>query len=656
MITTALLASACAPSTPAPPQNPATAAPSSAAPSRNVVIITLDTTRRDAIGFLGRSPSITPNLDALAAESAVFTDAYTVTPLTLPAHASLLTGLHPASHHLRDNSVAALPAAAATLAEVLKEAGYRTAAGVAAIVLDASYGLAQGFEVYRDPPRDPARQRVFIGEMRGDAMVDQALRDLPTRSPYFYWLHLFDAHYPYDAPGSQPRPATTEAEAQVDRRRLYYEQIAWLDRQIGRFLDALRLLPGWDETIVVVAADHGESLLDGIEPTHGWFVYDVTMRIPLLIRFPGGKPRHIDTSVSLIDVMPTLLDLLGIARPDLRFDGESLAPLVRDGAEEISGRAVSMESWYGWSSFGFAPMEACVQDGFKYVRSRRERLYDRRPGGGGEQTNLFTAEDARARGLAARLDRQAAEPAQPLDAHGVTLDDARRAELMALGYVNASVRDFGTRPDFAALEDPEDHPEIVFMLETVITAFAEGDMERAAKPLRVVCEQMPKSMFAHEMLGAVLIAGRKPADWDEAEKHLRTAIELDFQRSKAHYNLGLLLMRRMGAMRDPEQARVLRLRALESFRCALEGDSNSPEAMANLASLARIEADSLPVAARLQRLALYDEAAKACARFLVELPEGHADRQKFEQLRADIEAGREKAAATPAAPAGNGGL
>ncbi|MBL8841509.1 MAG: sulfatase [Planctomycetes bacterium] len=650
----ALLASGCSRHDPAPPAPTAPPAPPAAAvppaSRRNVVIVTLDTTRRDALGFCGRSPSITPQMDALAAESAVFRDAYTVTPLTLPAHASLLTGLHPASHHLRDNSVAALPSAAVTLAEVLKEQGYATGAGVAAIVLDAAYGLAQGFDLYRDPPRDPAKQRLFVGEMRGDAMVDQALRDLPADGPFLYWLHLFDAHYPYAAPGSAPRPARTEAEANADRRRLYFEEIAFLDLQVGRFLAALRARPDWSETIVVLAADHGESLLDGVEPTHGWFLYDATMRIPLLMRVPGAPPRAIDSAVSLVDVMPTLLELLGIARPDLRFDGESVADLVRGTGEERSGRAVAMESWYAWSNFGFAPMEACVQGGLKYVRSRRERLFDRNPGAGGEAHDLFRADDPRARALRARLDALAADPAVPLATHGVELDDARRAELLSLGYVDATVRDFGERPDFAALADPEDHVDVIFALERVTSAFSDGDAAGAAAQLRTLCELAPQSVFAHEQLGGVLIASRRPEDQDEAERHLRKAIELDFQRAKAHFNLGIVLMRRMAAARDAATAQRHRLGALEAFRRSLEVDASSPEALANVASLARLEADALPAAERERRLALYEEAEKACARFLAELPADHADRGKFEQLRRDIGASREKAAASPPAP------
>jgi len=625
------------------------------------------------MGFLGRTPSITPQLDRLASESAVFTDAYTVAPLTLPAHASLLTGLQPNSHHLRDNSVAALSAEATTLAEVLRDAGYATGAAVSAIVLDSCYGLDQGFATYRDPPRDPSRQRLFIAELRGDVMVDQTLAGLPpaatadaadaadAAAPWFRWLHLFDAHYPYSAPGSTPRPARTEAEAHADRRRLYFEEIAWLDLQLGRLFDALRARSDWERTLVVVTSDHGESLLDGVEPTHGWFVYDATMRIPLLMRVPGALPRRLDPAVSLADVMPTLLDLLGATRADLRFDGESLAPLLgatlpdAETAAAFDGRAVAMESWYGWSNFGWAPMEACVQGGLKFVRSRRERLYDRSPDGRGERgdgANILSDDDPRARAMRARLDRWAAEPAHPLAASGVTLDDERMRELAALGYVAAAARDLSVRPDFSVLDDPEDHAEVAFLLERVTSRFAEGDAAGAAGELRRLCELVPQSVFAHEQLGAFLIAGGRKEDWEEAERHLRRALEIDFQRAKVHYNLGLLTMRRMNAAKEPAEALRLRRGAILELRLSLEIDRNSPEALANFASLARMEADQMDPSARKARLALYDEVLAAADRFLAELPADHADRRRFEAFRADTEQARQRAAV--AGPAGDG--
>lgn len=631
-----------------PAGTPAAALTNDRLPRRNVLVLTLDTTRRDAMGFFGHSPSITPHLDTLAGESTVFTDAYTVAPLTLPAHASLLTGLYPNSHHLRDNSVAALSPDATTLAEALQAEGWQTAAGVAAIVLDSCYGLDQGFAVYRDPARDPSRQRLFIAERRADAMVDQTLADLPASGPWLYWLHLFDAHYPYAAPGSVPRAARTEDEAYADRRRLYFEEIAWLDAQVGRLLTALRARPDWSDTIVVVAADHGESLLDGVEPTHGWFIYDPTMRIPLLVRMPGAAPRRVDVPVSLVDVMPTLLDLVGVARPDLRFDGATLAPLVRGEPEEpFTQRAVAMESWYAWSNFGWAPMEACVQGGVKFVRSRRERLYDRGPGGPGEHgppAGTFATDDPRAKGMRARLDHWAAEPTNPLVAQGVTLDDAQMRQLMELGYVAGSSRDLSSRPDFAALDDPEDHAEIVFLLEKVTSKFADGNTAGAVVELRRLCELAPQSVFAHEQLGSFLIAGSRKEDWDEAERHLRQALEIDFQRAKAHYNLGLLTMRRMNAAKSPEEAQKLRRAAILEFDLALDIDRNSPEALANFATLARAEADALPVAEKPARLKLYEDALAAADRFLRELPAAHADRRRFEEFRATTEAARAKAA------------
>jgi arylsulfatase A-like enzyme/Flp pilus assembly protein TadD len=603
-------------------------------PGGSVLVVTLDTTRRDHMGFLGRSPSITPHLDALAAESVVFEDAYTVAPLTLPAHTSLFTGLYPLSHHLRDNSIAALPATTPTLATVLREAGWHTAAGVAAFVLDSSFGLAHGFDVYHDVPRDPSRRKLFMVERRADAMVDQALADLASLDqrggPFLYWLHLFDAHYPYEAPGSTPRPAANDAEVRAEKRRLYGEEVAYVDAQLGRLLAALRQRPDWKQLTVVVAADHGESLGDGIEPTHGWFVYDPTIHIPLLVKAPNAPPHRVKSQVSLVDVTPTLLELLGVTRRDLRFDGVSLAPLVRGEKDELDDRVVAVESWYGYANFGWAPISGCVQGSWKYVQSRRERLFDR-AADATERTDVVALQPARGKAMSARLDEIFRHPAASSPVESVVLDDASRQSLQRLGYV-AGVIDLAQRPDASKLDDSEDHVDVIYGLEEVNQAFEEGRTDDAVKQLRKLCVLAPKAAFAHEQLATMLLTENRNDLLDEAERHLNATLAIDFQRSRTHFELGLVHMRRMkvaaAAKLADEEARQRRA-AIDSYRHSLELDKNSPQTLANLALMLQLERlairDDEPDADA-RRLALLDETIAGLRHFLEVIPEDHPDR------------------------------
>jgi arylsulfatase A-like enzyme len=607
-------------------------------PRGSLLVITLDTTRRDHMGFLGKEPSVTPSLDALAAESVVFEDAWTVAPLTLPAHVSLMTGLYPASHRVRDNGLVALSPAAVTLAETLHDAGWATAAGVSAAVLDRSYGLAQGFDRYRGVERDPGKTRIFMAEKPANATVDQALAELGSlKPPWFLWVHLFDAHFPYQPPTVPKNPAQNLQQERAENRRLYGEEIRFDDREVGRLLDALRARPEWKDLTIVVAADHGESLCEAIEETHGWFVYDPTMRIPLVVRSPGAPPHRVKAQASLIDVMPTVLSLLGQERPDLRFDGVDLAPLVRGETDEAPDRALALESWYAYANFGWAPHEAVVRGPLKYLRSRREKLFDR-ASDPGEKKNLFTPSEPRAKALRLQLDQLLAAPASPLQPDAIVLDEQARADLQALGYVEASVLDLSTRPDSTTLEDAEDHVDVLYQLEEITAALQRGEYDNVVRFFRRLCELAPRSCFAHEQLAGALMMMRKPELNDEAEKHLRAVLAIDFHRRKAHFQLGLLEQRRSTIAKTPEEASRHRRAAIVAYRFAVEADPGSPESLMNLVTVLRVEERSLPESSGAERRKLLEEADSLIARFLAVVPENLSDRPKVEEMRADVRA------------------
>src|SRR6185295_3326573 len=250
------------------------------APPPNVLLITLDTVRADRIGAYGYANAATPALDRLAREGIRFADATTQAPLTAPAHAALLTGLYPARIGVRDNATTPVPDAVTTAAEAFKSRGYRTGGFVGAFILTAPYGFAQGFDTFdADFPGFSDALKLQV-QRRGDAVVDRALQWLEgaAAQPFFGWVHLYDAHAPYDAPAPFGARFKTSP---------YDGEIAYVDACVGRLITALERTGRLDRTIVAVVADHGESLGEHGEQEHGMFLYEAALRIPWIMRLPG---------------------------------------------------------------------------------------------------------------------------------------------------------------------------------------------------------------------------------------------------------------------------------------------------------------------------------------------------------------------------------
>ncbi|NUR54553.1 MAG: sulfatase, partial [Acidobacteria bacterium] len=278
----------------------------------NLVVVTLDTTRADRIGAYGRAHAGTPQFDALAAEGVVFDHASTSAPITLPAHSSIFTGRFPPQHGVRDNGGYFLNENEQTLAEVLKARGYATGGFIAAYVLDSKWGIAQGFDTYFDD-FDLSKYRVFsMGNIQrpGNEVVDRALPwiDQHRGAPFFAWVHLYDAHSPY----APPEPFKTQFAGD-----LYQGEISFADAQVGRVVQFLRDRDLLDRTVIVVIGDHGESLDDHGEQGHGFFVYESVVHVPMIVRAPFSamQRRRVADPVRSVDVMPTVLDLLGVPEP-----------------------------------------------------------------------------------------------------------------------------------------------------------------------------------------------------------------------------------------------------------------------------------------------------------------------------------------------------
>jgi arylsulfatase A-like enzyme len=394
-----------------------------------LVIITLDTTRADRLPMYGFGSVSAPALNRIAAEGVVLNRAMTVAPLTLTAHTSLFTGLYPPHHGVRDNADRGLDPDRPTLATMMRGAGFKTGAFVGATVLAADRGLARGFDVYDDgsePNAPPPRRR------SGEKVVNAALGwlDRVGSSPFLLWVHLYDAHSPQTLP--------------IEYRRTYGDSyvggIAFADAQIGRLLDALGRKQLLDNTTIVIAGDHGESLGEHGEVEHGIFLYEGVLHVPLIVRTAGLAPMRVSTLVSLVDVAPTMLDLFRLQ--PLHTDGVSLLQALQGGPQP-DRRGVYAESMYA-KRFGWSPLRALLDDRFKYIDAPRPELYDL-------QDDPFEAHDlsgvrpATAVAMRAQLDAVGGDDAQTVGAP--TSADVRE-RLAALGYTaGASAPGGGEAPD-----------------------------------------------------------------------------------------------------------------------------------------------------------------------------------------------------------------
>ncbi len=457
-----------------------------AAAGANVLLITLDTTRADRLGCYGNQEIETPALDALARGGVLFTNAVAVSPTTLPSHTSILTGLYPAHHGVRANGVFRLDQQTTTLAEVLKQAGYRTAAVVSAYVLDRQFGLAQGFvRYYDDLSHEPQPLRRHYQERKADRATRKAieyLRNLADQR-FFLWVHYFDPHKEYQPP--QPF-----ADKYADN--LYDGEIAFVDHELGRLLEVLHELQLDDRTLVVVVGDHGESLGQHGEPTHGYLVYQPTLHVPLIMRCGDklGAGVRITQRVSQVDIVPTVLGLLGLEPPP-DLDGRDL---TRSGP---GGRAVYFENLHGTMGFGWAPLAGAYAGPLKYIHGPKPELYDLEADPA-EQHNLGSDRPAIAAGFKLLLGRVFGDDLAALAQVRPTVKPgaAELRKLEALGYVGVGSAD---EQRSGALPNPRDM--MAAMTETEQAADPLLPPEQTIARLEAVVARYPDFFPAWRYLG-----------------------------------------------------------------------------------------------------------------------------------------------------------
>ncbi len=512
----------------------------------NVIILTLDTMRWDRLGAYGDHTASTPNLDRLAGEGVLFEQAIAPVPLTLPSHSTLFTGLLPPRHGVRDNGGYVLDPKHQTLANVLKTAGWQTGAFVGAFVLDAKWGLNQGFETYFDRFDVSKYQTVSLGGVsrRATEVVDNALPWLEERvdQRFFAWLHFYDAHTPYDP----PEPFRSRF---AERR--YAGEIAYVDHEIGRLLRWLDTKGIADRTIVVAIGDHGESLTEHGEATHGLFVYDATVRVPFIVRAPyeSMRNRRVPGAVRTEDVMPTVLDLVGRQAPD-GLQGRSLVPLMTGETRDLNLEAYS-ESLYARNHFGWSDLKALRAGRFKYIATTRPELYDL-VADPGELKNLFEERRQIADRMAAELARLAVEDAGA-SAGPSAVDPETRERLAALGYIGSFTET--PRAAGAVLPDPKDKIDI-FNLMTAAREADAGDANATLNRLKQVVAQDPNVLDAWVMLGNEYF---RQADFKTAADHYRKALTIN-----PSYDLAIVnLAGAYRAMRDYDAAIIGYERYLE---------------------------------------------------------------------------------------------
>jgi choline-sulfatase len=523
-----LAAGACARTPPPPPTRPT-----------SVLLVTVDTLRADRLGAYGDAVARTPAMDGLAATGVLFERAFSPAPLTLPAHTSILTGLLPPAHGVRGNGAFALGPGTPTLAEGLRARGLASAAFIGGFPLARRFGLARGFDHYDDAVAKSPGVSYELAERRADVVVESARSWLSLHpGRVFVWVHLFDPHAPYDPPVVLPG---------LDP---YRGEIAATDAALATLLAAWNARP--EPSLVVLTADHGEAFGEHGEESHSLFVYDTTLRVPLVVRGPGWQPgRRVATAVGLGDIAATIVDAVGPGGPTL--PGRSLARSL-DGApaDPLYAETLAPRLDFGWSD-----LRAWRDGRYKYVRAPRPELYDVQADPGETRNVVAEHPDVAAR-LRGDLERAMAAMGEVESRH---VPDAETAErLRALGYVQGpQARGSGA--------DPKDMADVALMIARAAGPFR--DHAAAAAAYRPIAQRDPANPLVNLRLADALlrsgraddavpyyrkvIAGRPlTADafvglasahadrgrLDEARAVLVEALSVDPANGQVHYNLG----------------------------------------------------------------------------------------------------------------------
>ncbi len=474
--------------------------------ARHLVLVTIDTLRADRLGCYGNRGLPTPHLDRLAAEGAMAPDAMVHVPLTRPSHFSLFSGLLPVQHGIRDNLAPPRGPETPLLAEVLQTAGFRTAAFVSSIVLASHTGLDRGFDTYSDEFEGEDGETHLASELqkRGDETVQEAVSWLESgvqgpETRLFAWIHLYDPHAPYDPP---------EPYASRYAERPYEGEIAWTDELVGRIDAALTRLELRDDTLLSVTSDHGEGMGEHREATHGFFIYQSTLAVPLLFRGPGVIPGgRIPITVRTIDLLPTLLELVGVPPPaGAALPGQSLAGALQ-GQEPPPAPLTYAETLEPRLHYGWSDLRSVREGKWKYIQAPRPELYDLE-NDPGEHRNLADVEPSRMEALQASLggflaaESSARDPGSP----GASLPLDLREKLAALGYVGGPGAAGAADPGADPKDKIDDFKIATDLMERGLVRLGERDFAGSAELFRDLLGRGVRSFELHFYLARSLLA------------------------------------------------------------------------------------------------------------------------------------------------------
>jgi arylsulfatase A-like enzyme/Tfp pilus assembly protein PilF len=505
-----------------------------AAEPPSIILITIDTVRADRMGFLDSKQGLTPQLDALARQGVVFERAYSQAPLTPVSHATILSGTYPSFHGVRDFG-SRLPDAIPYLPALFRARGYHTAAFVSSIILDPQNGFApgfeRGFETYDAGFHRKKKGEARLGAMqrRGEETVARALSWLQNnrQGPVFLWVHIWDAHDPYDPPSPFKERFPNSP---------YDASVAYVDAAVGKLLTGLRKLSMYDPALVAVMSDHGESLGEHGENTHGVFLYDSTVRVPLLIKFPQASfaAQRVSARVSLVDVAPTLLNASKIPIP-AEVQGQSLVSLLgsKIAAKPTADRTSMAESEYSRRGFGWSSLQALRAGNFLFVKAPQPELYNQLADPA-EEHNVYQSQKLAAVKLSGQLDtllKQAGANAPQTSR--AALDQQSVEKLSALGYVASAGKEMP-----ASTVDPKTHIQVANDLHDADLQIEDGKQTSAVPLLERVVASDPQIPHAQYFLG---VAYKELGQYDKAILHLDQAIRLVPDSMMGHYEMALAL-------------------------------------------------------------------------------------------------------------------
>ncbi len=542
--------------------------PSSRTSLPDVYLITIDTLRADHVGCYGYKQVETPALDALAADGVRFTQAFTHSPITNTSHITILTGLLPSVHGVTDFGVPLSPQHV-TAAELLKKRGYQTAAFIGAVILDSNTlapGLARGFDFYDNfPAKTETKQRWGRVERRGMEVVAHAESwfEKHRTGPHFVWVHLYDPHDPYE-------PPSPFSEKYKDR--LYDGEIAYADSAVARWIAFLKKAGVYGNAIIIVTGDHGEGLGEHGEETHGLFLYDSTLHIPLILKTPGAAHRGtvIDAQVRTTDILPTVLSATGVAAP-AELNGESLLPLINQSAPAT--RSLFGETDYPLR-WGWAALRALRADNTKWIEAPRRELYDLQADPK-ELRNLYAPDSATTQSMQAEMAKWKAKLPPPSNSGkpGETLPDPKdKVEVQNLLH-NAMLASDDNRSSDArqflekALQLDPSSPTALRQLGEL--ELAAGHFAKAAAHLKRACELRPDDSTAAFELGEAM---EKSGDWPGARDALESSLKIAPGQIAARLLLGHVYLQ----LKDAKNA-------ADQFEAALLVDSNNSDGRLGLA-------------------------------------------------------------------------